>query len=169
MVAFKNVEKIFRLIRGTTRGMDEHMMGNKMKEKGMRFEERVATMLSNRLEANIKRNVTLIDKRGNRSEIDIVYGIFFKTYVECKDYSVPVPLKDVAKFKEVLRLNNIGIGRGLFIASGDYVPRAKFVDIKLLDGDQLRRQEILAPFIGIIKFASYLSLTLSGYLFMIFG
>ena len=48
--------------------------------------------------------INLQDKNGNLSEIDIVTGWLFKTYVECKKYdSQSVPLEDVAKFKEVTR------------------------------------------------------------------
>jgi hypothetical protein len=51
--------------------------------------------------------VILRDSHGNISEIDVIAGTFFKTYVECKNYSGSVPLEAVAKFKEVLSLNGI--------------------------------------------------------------
>lgn len=80
---------------------------------------------------NVKRNLTLIDKFGNISQIDVRYGLFFKKYIECKNYSgKPVPLEDVAKFKEVLKLNNIPISRGIFITTSYYVPRASTSFIK---------------------------------------
>eukprot|EP01133_Synstelium_polycarpum_P001474 gene1474-1712_t len=94
------------------------------KKKGIGFEKTVADILEKRMEFGVKRNVILTDKYGNKSEIDIVYGYFSKTYVECKNYLGPVPLSDVAKFKEVLALNNISLSKGLFITSSTYVPRA---------------------------------------------
>ncbi|EGC30287.1 hypothetical protein DICPUDRAFT_83762 [Dictyostelium purpureum] len=125
---------------------------NKNKLKGMRFEERVERMLNKRLCFNVKKNVILKDGHGNISEIDLMYGIFFKTYVECKCYdSTPVPLKDVAKFKEVLALNNISSRRGLFITNNTYVPRAVTIGIKTIDGDQLKKMEKRAPLVAISK------------------
>ncbi|KAN0048151.1 hypothetical protein ACTA71_002546 [Dictyostelium dimigraforme] len=131
-------------------------LGRENKKKGMDFEGRVVKMLESRLCFNIKRNVVLKDKHNNRSEIDIVYGIFFKRYIECKCYdNSPVPLEDVAKFKEVLSLNNISIRRGLFFTSSIYVPRATKIGIQTIDGDQLRKMELRSPFIGILKFVFY--------------
>jgi hypothetical protein len=50
-----------------------------------------------------------------------------RRYVECKAYHEghQVPLSDVAKFKEVLKLNGISPRNGIFITTSDYVPRAK--------------------------------------------
>ena len=71
-----------------------------------------------------------------------MYGRFFKTYVECKSYSKrSVPLSDVAKFKEVLKQNNISPSQGLFIANGSYVPRAYSVGIRLVDAKELLKWE----------------------------
>lgn len=53
------------------------------------------------------------------------YGLWRKTYVECKCYTDPVPLKDVAKFAAVLELNGISLSRGLFITNSTYVPRGQ--------------------------------------------
>lgn len=91
------------------------------------MENRVANILKRRGKSHVKKNQILHDRFGNVSEIDIVYGrydaelIFSmnliplswqKTYVECKNYNGrPVPLSDVAKFKEVLQLNDIPISR----------------------------------------------------------
>src|SRR5690606_34135698 len=105
------------------------------------FERRVVRLFKRLGKWNVKHDVTLIDKNGNRSQIDIVYGLFFKTYVECKNYTNPVPLKDVAKFKEVLIMNGISPRRGLFITSSTFVPRATTIGIKCWDGNELRRRE----------------------------
>ncbi|KAK5580693.1 hypothetical protein RB653_000717 [Dictyostelium firmibasis] len=131
-------------------------LANSNKKKGMKFEERIEKMFEGRLCFNIKRNVILKDKNGNTSEIDIVYGIFFKKYIECKCYDhSPVPLKDVAKFKEVLSLNNINIANGMFITSNYYVPRATTIGIQTIDGIELKKMEMRTPFIGILKFFLY--------------
>ncbi|KAN0012532.1 hypothetical protein ACTFIU_007839 [Dictyostelium citrinum] len=131
-------------------------LGRENKKKGMDFEDRVVKMLERRLCFNIQRNVILKDKHNNRSEIDIVYGIFFKKYIECKCYdNSPVPLEDVAKFKEVLTLNNINIRNGLFFTSSVYVPRATTIGIKTIDGTLLREMELRSSFIGILKFVFY--------------
>lgn len=61
---------------------------------------------------NVRQSVILTDRFGDKSEIDIIHGLFWKRYVECKTYSSKlVPLSDVAKFKEVLQLNKIPIER----------------------------------------------------------
>lgn len=78
---------------------------------GNELESRVERMFRQSGQKNVKRNVILHDRYGNVSEVDLICGgRFRKTYVECKNYSGrPVPLSDVAKFKEVLQLNNIPI------------------------------------------------------------
>ena len=129
--------------------------------KGKAFERRVEKMLRYMGKKRIRRNVVLKDGWGNVSEIDgrflfcfrdfaknerasraVVYGRFFKTYVECKSYSRrSVPLSDVAKFKEVLVQNNIPPSAGLFVSNATYVPRAYKVGIRLVDGKELKRWE----------------------------
>ncbi|GAM27480.1 hypothetical protein SAMD00019534_106560, partial [Acytostelium subglobosum LB1] len=133
------------------------------KEVGDRFEARVVKMLHNRMCFNIKRNVMVRDHNGNLSEIDIVYGLFRPTYVECKNYQLPVPLKDVAKFKEVLRLNGVSPRRGLFITSSSYTPRATTIGIRTVDGEQLRRMERWALWVGGAKFTFYVCLSIVGF------
>lgn len=92
---------------------------------------------------SIKRNVILRDGYGNRSEIDIIYTPswppFFALprYVECKNYSFPVPFEMVAKFKSVLELNKIPLQQGLFITTSTFTPRATTVGIKTMDGTAL--------------------------------
>ncbi|KAF2070458.1 hypothetical protein CYY_008223 [Polysphondylium violaceum] len=120
-------------------------------------------MLDNRLAFNIKRNVILKDKNGNISEIDIVYGFIFKKYIECKCYtSQPVPLKDVAKFKEVLLMNNISPHQGLFFTTSTYVPRASTIGILTIDGEQLKSMERTSFFVGIFKSFAYVFGTALG-------
>ena len=59
--------------------------------------------------------VRLKDSQGHWSEIDVVGGLWRKRYIECKAYSShAVPLSDVAKFKEVLRLNGAWPARAFF-------------------------------------------------------
>jgi hypothetical protein len=140
------------------------------KEKGDALEARVVRWLRRRGEGGIRRNVVLTDAHGNRSEIDVMCGRVFKTYIECKNYSKPVPLKDVAKFKEasapppprrgltvvvvtrpsrccclcgrqVLQLNNLPIHRGLFITTNTFAPRAEKIGIRCVDGAAFRRLE----------------------------
>lgn len=114
-----------------------------MKDKGDQLEKRVEKILKRLGRWNIKRSVFIYDRFGNKSEIDLVYGIFFKRYVECKNYSDSVPLEMVAKFKEVLKLNNIPIQRGFFITTSSFTPRATTIGIKTIDGKQLRRLGML--------------------------
>jgi Restriction endonuclease len=115
------------------------------KSKGDALELRVANLLKKEGRWRVKHNVTLKDANGNRSQIDVVYGLLppLRTYVECKAYSAEnkVPLEDVAKFKEVLALNGISPARGLFITTSDYTPRALTTGIKTLDGKQLKEWE----------------------------
>lgn len=107
-------------------------------QKGDILEQRVAKILKNEGRSNIKTKVFLKDANGNRSEIDVCYGRLFKTYVECKNYfGRPVPLHDVAKFKEVLQLNNIPLSRGVFVTSSTYSPRATTIGVITVDGKQL--------------------------------
>jgi hypothetical protein len=77
---------------------------------GHKFEERVANHFRNAGHWNVRQSVILTDRFGDKSEIDVVYGLFWKRYIECKTYSSKlVPLSDVAKFKEVLQLNKIPV------------------------------------------------------------
>ena len=71
-------------------------------DAGKQLEERVARMLRKRGHVNIKMNQRVKDRNGNWSEFDIVYGWPIKHYVECKNYSNPVKLEMVAKFKVII-------------------------------------------------------------------
>ena len=74
-------------------------------DTGKELEERVARMLRRRGHINIKMNQRVKDRNGNLSEFDVVYGWPIRHYVECKNYTHPVKLEMVAKFK-------VQIGRG---------------------------------------------------------
>lgn len=74
-------------------------------DAGKELEDRVARMLKKRGHLNIKKNQRMKDRNGNWSEFDIVYGWPIRHYVECKNYSHPVKLEMVAKFK-------VGFGAG---------------------------------------------------------
>lgn len=121
-------------------------------EKGLALEKRVELLYKRLGKWNVKRDVKLIDGYGNLSQIDVTYGRFFRVYIECKNYGdKPVPLSDVAKFKEVLILNNISPSRGIFITTSTYVPRALTIGIKTIDGTQLKRLERFARVYSIIR------------------
>jgi hypothetical protein len=111
------------------------------KEKGDAFEIKIEKLFKRLGKWNVKRNVILFDRFGNQSQIDLTFGLFRKTYVECKNYSDSVPLEMVAKFKEVLNLNRISTKRGLFITSSSFVPRATTIGIKTIDGKELESME----------------------------
>lgn len=112
-----------------------------MKAKGTRLEMRVISLLKTIGKFNVQHSVTLIDGHGHRSEIDIIYGYLFKTYIECKNYSGPVPLEAVAKFKEVLALNGVPAHRGVFVTNSYYTPRATRIGIRCIDGTKLAQWE----------------------------
>lgn len=91
------------------------------------------------------------------SEIDVIAGIGpFKTYIECKNYSnTRVPLEDVAKFAAVLALNDIPQRRGLFITTSTYVPRARTIGLRTVDGDELVELERTAARVAAMRYAAY--------------
>jgi hypothetical protein len=112
---------------------------------------RIARLLGYR---NIRRNILLIDKNGNKSEVDVVFGLFFPIYVECKNYSksgTSVGLEEVAKWRMVLELNNIPLRRGLFITTSSFSPRATTIGIKCLDKNDLIIWEKYAESLYFIK------------------
>lgn len=93
----------------------------------------------------VRRNVEVWDRFGHKSEIDVVFGVFRPRYVECKNYSRSnVPLSDVAKFKEVLQLNGVAVGRGLFVTTVGFTPRATTIGVRTVDGTQLEQWEASA-------------------------
>jgi len=114
------------------------------KSLGDALELRVARIAQLLGYSNIRRNVILIDSHGNRSEADVVFGRFFPTYVECKNYSQSgnsVGLEEVAKWRMVLELNKIPLNRGLFVTTSRFSPRARTIGIKCLDDDELDQWE----------------------------
>lgn len=132
-------------------------------DAGKELEERVARMLKKRGHWCIKQNQRVKDRNGNWSEFDIVYGWPIKHYVECKNYSQPVKLEMVAKFKEVLRLHRIPKSRGLFVTTSTYTPRATTIGITCIDGAGLERLEKTAGTALMIKLLILLICGAGGY------
>ena len=105
---------------------------------GKALEDRVAAILIKEGTWGVKKNVLIKDRNGNRSEIDVQYGYGpFKRYIECKAYHLsgkPVPLSDVAKFKEVLTQNKISHRKGMLVTTSIFSPRCQHTGIRLVDG-----------------------------------
>jgi hypothetical protein len=104
---------------------------------GRALETRVARVLQWEGWRPVRRNVRVRDSHGHWSELDVVAGRWWrKLYVECKAYAPdrPVPLEDVAKFREVLRLLGVPPGRGLFVTTSSFSPRALTVGVRTVDG-----------------------------------
>jgi hypothetical protein len=118
---------------------------NENQIKGKEFELRVKRIYQNLGKFNVKHDVKLYDKNGNESQIDVVYGLFFKTYIECKNYSKTIKVDPVSKFMSVLQINRIPLHRGIFITSSDYVDRIKdnsqVFKIKIINGEELNQLE----------------------------
>lgn len=133
------LSSLWGFVRGSkTKKLTAKERGRQARAKGHAFEAEVASLLSSMGHRNIVTNYRTTDRFGHRSEIDIVTGWFFKTYVECKKYdSQTVPLEDVAKFKEVLRINGISPRQGLFVTNSRYSPRATTTGIRTIDGERL--------------------------------
>ena len=113
--------------------------------RGKQLEERVARILTAEGRGKVTTNVILRDHFGNRSEIDVVCGRIFKTYIECKNYSRrTIPLEDVAKFKSVLELNGIPMSRGMLVSTGEFTPRARTIGIRCVNGKELDKWEARA-------------------------
>ena len=98
---------------------------------------RVVRALARGGRTHIERNVILVDRHGNRSEIDVMFGPWWRrTFVECKAYEgsgTAVALEEVAKFKEVLSLHGMSPRRGLFITNSRFSPRALTTGVPTLD------------------------------------
>ena len=138
--------------------------------KGLALEKRVASLLRKQGKANVCTNVMMRDHHGNLSEIDVVYGRWpFKHYIECKAYRKdrPVPLEDVAKFKQVLQLNRLNTKRGLVVTTSTFSPRCQHTGIRLINGTELRqwersvqntrwfRRSLVGCSLGVVVAASY--------------
>jgi hypothetical protein len=116
------------------------------KQTGDALEARVARALLRGGLGPVSRNVFFKDRFGNRSEIDVVYGWprWRRVFVECKAYhgsGASVGLEEVAKFKEVLALNGIAPSRGLFITTTAFVPRARTIGVRTLNGVEFEAWE----------------------------
>jgi len=116
-------------------------MAQTTKQLGYILEARVVRMFRRMGKYNIKRNVLVRDANGNLSEFDVTYGYIFRRYIECKNYTHPVPLEAVAKFKEVLKLNGIPVRHGIFITTSTFTPRATTIGVNTIDGAQLKKME----------------------------
>jgi hypothetical protein len=68
-------------------------MDSTPQERGLAFEKRVERIFKRLGKSYVVRDVQLRDPHGNISQIDLRFGLFRKTYVECKCYSGSVPLK----------------------------------------------------------------------------
>lgn len=120
-------------------------------DKGQALEARVEELFRNLGWKHVERNVRVKDERGLWSELDVVAGRWFKIYIECKNFDKPIPLEEVAKFKEVLRLNSIPLWRGLFVTAGTYGPRSTYTGVRTWDGEQLERWESRAAVISFLR------------------
>ena len=130
---------------GTTGGAG----GGTPQQRGQALERRVARLLRRAGKPCVRTNVFLTDRHGNRSEVDVTWGRFpwTRRYVECKAYRAthPVPLEDVAKFREVLRVNGVPARRGMVVTTSRYTPRCQHVGVALVDGAGLRAWERRPP------------------------
>jgi hypothetical protein len=113
------------------------------KEKGDALEQRVALLLTKDGKWAVRHNVQLRDSHGNLSQVDVCYGLFYRRYIECKNYapSRPVGLEEVSKFKAVLELNGISASRGMVVTTGRFSPRCSTIGLKCVDGAQLNLWE----------------------------
>jgi hypothetical protein len=112
--------------------------------RGADLEKKVAALLRQQGKANVTLNKLFRDKHGNLSEIDVTYGRWpFQHYIECKAYRKdrPVPLEDVAKFKQVLELNNINVNRGTVVTTSTFSPRCQHTGLRLINGTDLKQWE----------------------------
>jgi len=112
-------------------------------QRGDALEERVAALLRAGGALRVRRNLTLVDASGNRSQVDVAYGLLRPVYVECKAYAAAaaVPLEDAAKFKEVLRLHGLPPRRGLLVTTARFSPRVLTTGLRTVDGRQLEAWE----------------------------
>jgi hypothetical protein len=135
--------------------------------RGKQLEDRVARILNAEGRGKVTTNVILRDSFGNRSEIDVVCGRIFKTYIECKNYSRrTIPLEDVAKFKSVLELNGIPLSRGMLVAQGEFTPRSRTIGIRCVNGTELDAWEKRAMTAGRRRRVRLVAIFGAGLLFM---
>ena len=106
---------------------ENKMKKNKTKQEGDKFEIFIEKLLKKLHKPFVKRDIhkkKKTRKNGNiYSQIDLVYGVLTKTYVECKYRSNSnVDLSEVTKFYGVLELSH---KKGEIYTNQYFVPRAK--------------------------------------------
>lgn len=131
-------------LKAGTRALNRQVAAQR-RAAGEELEQRTKVLFQNLGYWNVQTDLKLYDPNGNLSQIDVRYGVFRPGYVECKNYSKSsVGLEDVAKFKEVLQLNNIPVSRGVFVTTSRYVPRATTIGVRCIDGAELEALEAKA-------------------------
>ncbi|KAA0146015.1 hypothetical protein FNF27_07404 [Cafeteria roenbergensis] len=113
-------------------------------ERGEALERRVGALFE-RMGYTVRRNVHIKSDAGHRSEIDVIATSrlpWRRTwYIECKNYSRPLPLHSVAMFKEVLVQNSLPLSRGLLVTTATLTPRVRAAGIRVWDGQELLAAE----------------------------
>lgn len=128
-------------------------------EKGKALEARVAKLLRREGRWRVRTNVMVADRFGNTSELDVTHGLLLRHAIECKNYARrSVPLEDVAKFKEVLRLNGIPTSRGTFVTTSTFSPRARHIGVRCIDGTELVAWERRALVKCVLRRGIYISI-----------
>lgn len=128
------------------------------KSKGDALELRVARLLVKSGAWRVRHNVTLRDSHGNLSQVDVVSGLLFRTYYECKNYATryPVGLHDVAKFKSVLELNGIPAARGVVVTTSRFSPRCAKIGITCIDGEGLHEWERRVSRVRVLRWLGWI-------------
>jgi len=126
--------------------MQYNISSNKL---GKLFEKYIAQIFIDLDKFNVKNNVILKIKNKNnvlRSEFDIIYGLIFKKYIECKfksDLDDKVSAKEVGFFAEKLKLHNKYSGSGIIITNSYLTNRAKAIglmnNIKIIEREDLEK------------------------------
>ncbi len=114
----------------------------KNQKRGKRLEDIIESLLK-RTKFRVKRNRILKYKK-TYSEIDFIYGLIRKKYVECKEYkNRSVPLRDISKFYGVLSMMGIKGKKGEFYTNSKYTKRAKYFaeehKLKIYNGRDLEK------------------------------
>ncbi|MBD3249733.1 hypothetical protein GF336_06835 [Candidatus Woesearchaeota archaeon] len=113
-----------------------------MPTKGTSLEKKVEKQFR-RLGYSTERNHYIYDKNNSKSEIDVYAKKYLglkRRYIECKDYHENIPLKELAKFKEVLSQNKISRRKAFFIYHGKLTERCKYTGIRLMDYKTLKKK-----------------------------
>ena len=111
-----------------------------MKKKGDTLEIFIEHLLKDLGKKKVKRNRTY-KKRGFRAQVDITYGLFRPSFVECKHYSAHVPYEEFMKFVGVC--NRFKPKERVMITTSDFEGRcyhdAHTYKVRLINGHQLRQ------------------------------